>query len=64
MSDDKITREEPDRSKISSSEDYEIAYVTKRYGLTRDQARKIIRDHNGNRDQVDAAANKLKRGSR
>jgi hypothetical protein len=60
VSDDKTNTDQRERSKVSSIDDYEVAYVTRRYGLTREQARKIIQDHGGDRDKIDAAASKLK----
>ena len=37
MSDDKKDRGEPDRSRISLSEDYEVRYWTERFGVTKEQ---------------------------
>jgi hypothetical protein len=37
MSDDKIDRGEPDRSRFSLSEDHEARYWTERFGFTREQ---------------------------
>jgi Protein of unknown function (DUF3606) len=37
MSDDKKDRGEPDRSRISLSEDYEVRYWTERLGVTKEQ---------------------------
>jgi predicted metal-dependent TIM-barrel fold hydrolase len=37
-----------------------INYVIHQYGLTRDQAREIVREHGSNREMVDAMAGKLR----
>jgi hypothetical protein len=37
MSDDKKNRGEPDRSRISLSEDYEVRYWTQKFGVTKEQ---------------------------
>jgi hypothetical protein len=37
-----------------------IDYVIHQYGLTRDQAREIVREHGSNREMVDAIAGKVR----
>jgi hypothetical protein len=37
-----------------------IDYVIHQYGLTRDQARDIVREHGSDREMVDAMAGKVK----
>jgi hypothetical protein len=37
-----------------------INYVIHQYGLTRDQAREIVREHGSNREMVDAMAGRLR----
>ena len=37
MSDDKKNRGEPDRSRISLSEEHEVRYWTERFGVTKEQ---------------------------
>jgi len=37
MSDNKNNRGEPDRSRISLSEDYEVRYWTERFGVSKEQ---------------------------
>ena len=34
MSDDKMNRGEPDRSRINLDEDYEVSYWSERFGIT------------------------------
>lgn len=37
-----------------------IKYVIHQYGLTRDQAREIVREHGNDREMVDAMAGKVR----
>jgi hypothetical protein len=43
MNDDKQDRGEPDRSRISLSEDYEVRYWTERLGVTKEQLAVAVR---------------------
>ncbi len=60
MADDKSNRGEPDRSKVSGSEDYEVNYLARRHGLTQEQARELIARVGNNRSRLDEEAQKLK----
>jgi hypothetical protein len=60
--DDKSHRGEPDRSRVSGSEGYEVDYFAKKHGLTRQQAQDLIKKHGNNRKELDAAAERLKGG--
>jgi hypothetical protein len=60
MADDQTNRGEPDRSKVSGSEDYEIDCLARQYGVTREQARDLIRRVGNNRAKLDEAAKRLK----
>ena len=42
MSDNRLNRGQPDRSKINMSEDYEVKYWAKELGITRDELQKVI----------------------
>lgn len=42
---------------------YELTYFARKHGLTRDQARAIIRKHGHDRDRLNQAAAELKRAS-
>ena len=42
MSDDRLNRGQPDRSKINMSEDYEVRDWTKHLGITRDELEKVV----------------------
>jgi hypothetical protein len=61
MSDNKQNVGEPDRSRVSGSEDYEVRYFADKHGLSMDQARDLISKHGNNRDALDAAAERMKR---
>jgi len=60
MADDKTNRGEPDRSKVSGSEDYELDYLARKYGMTRDQARDLVDRVGTNREKLDDAAKRMK----
>jgi hypothetical protein len=60
MMDDKTHRGEPDRSRVSGSEAYEVDHFAKQHGLTRQQAQDLIKKHGNNRKELDAAARRLK----
>ena len=60
MADDKTNVGEPDRSKVSAGEEYEIGYLASKHSLTLDQARDLIAKHGNNRDELDEEAKKLK----
>ena len=42
MADNLVNRGEPDRSKISMSEDYEVRYWCKHLGITREELQKVV----------------------
>jgi hypothetical protein len=42
MSDDRLRRGQPDRSKINMREDYEVKYWTKELGVTREELQKVV----------------------
>lgn len=60
MSDDKNNRGEPDRSRVSGSEPYEVRYFADKHGLSMDQARELIERVGPNRDKLDEAARALR----
>ena len=61
MADNKQHVGEPDRSRVSGSEDYEVRYFADKHGLTMDQARDLIARHGNQRDELDHAAEQLRR---
>lgn len=60
MSDDKQNVGEPDRSRVSGSEDYEVQYFADQAGITVQQARELISRHGNDRETLMAAAKGLK----
>jgi Protein of unknown function (DUF3606) len=60
LADDRTNRGEPDRSKVSGSEDYELDYLARQYGMTREQARDLVKRVGNNRVKLDEAAKRLK----
>ncbi|HEX2559220.1 DUF3606 domain-containing protein [Phenylobacterium sp.] len=60
MADNKQNVGEPDRSRVSGSEDYEVRYFAEKHGLSMDQARDLISKHGNNREKLDAAAARTK----
>lgn len=60
MADNKQNVGEPDRSRVSGSEEYEVQYFAEQAGITMDQARELIRRHGNDRDALMAAAKGLK----
>jgi Protein of unknown function (DUF3606). len=60
MSDDKTNRGEPDRSRVSGEERYEVEYFAERHKITPDQARELIAKHGSDRAKLDEAAAHLR----
>jgi hypothetical protein len=60
MSDDKTHRGEPDRSRVSGSEDYEVRHFADRHGISMDQARDLIDRVGNDREKLDRAAQELR----
>lgn len=60
MADDKNNRGEPDRSRVSGEEPYEVKYFAEKHGLSVAEAEKLIRDHGNDRATLDAAAARLR----
>lgn len=60
MADDKTKRGQQDRSRISSSETYEVEYFARRHGLDREAALEIIKEAKGSRERADALADRRK----
>jgi len=61
MADNKQNAGEPDRSRVSGSEDYEVRYFAEKHGISMDQARDLIAKHGNQREELDAAAERLKK---
>lgn len=60
MADNKQNVGEPDRSRVSGSEDYEVQFLAEQAGITIDKARELIRQHGNDRDSLMDAAKGLK----
>lgn len=60
MADDKSNVGEPDRSRVSGSEDYEVSYFAEKHGISAEQARELIKRHGNDRDTLDREAAKLR----
>ena len=60
MADDKNNRGEPDRSRVSGGEPYEVKYFAEKHGISVAEAEKLIRDHGNDRATLDAAAARLR----
>lgn len=60
MADNKQNVGEPDRSRVSGSEDYELDYVAQKHGISRDQVRQLVEKHGNDREVIDREAAKLK----
>ena len=43
MADDKTKRGEPDRSRISLTEDYEVRYWTKKFGVSAERLKQAVK---------------------
>lgn len=61
MADNKQHVGEPDRGRVSGSEEYEVRYFADKHGISMDQARALIRQHGNRRDALDRAAEQLKK---
>ena len=61
MADDKQNRGEPDRSRVSGSEPYEVRYFADKHGISIEQAEELIRQHGNQREVLDRAAEGLRK---
>ena len=60
MSDNKKKRGAEDRRKVAGGEGYEVNYFANKHGITREQARNLIKKIGNNRDKLNKAAEKLR----
>lgn len=58
MADNKNLRGEPDRSRVSGSEPYEVEYFARKHGISMERAREIIRQAGNARAKADQLATK------
>lgn len=52
MTDDKSKTDNRDRNKVAGGEDYEIAYLAEKAGITAEQARELVKRYGNNRDKL------------
>lgn len=55
MADNKQNVGEPDRSRVSGSEDYEVRHFADKHGLSMDAARELIERHGNDREALEEA---------
>lgn len=60
MADNRNHVGEPDRSRVSGSEDYEVRYFAEQNGVSMAQARELIARHGNDREALNAAAARLR----
>jgi hypothetical protein len=60
VADDKTKRGGGDRSRVAAGEGYEVSYFAPKHGITRDQARDLIKRVGNSREKLNEAAQKLK----
>jgi hypothetical protein len=60
MADDKTKQGSADRGKVAGGEGYEVDYFARKHGITREQAQDLIKRIGNDRDELDAAAARLK----
>jgi hypothetical protein len=61
MPDDKSKIGEPDRSRVTADQNYEVGYLAGKYGLSSLQVRQLIARVGNDREKLDQAARKLKK---
>jgi hypothetical protein len=59
MADNKDHVGEPDRGRVSGSEEYEVRYFAETNGISMDQARQLIERHGNDREELERAARRL-----
>jgi|GEM_PF-369680 len=60
MADNKKARGKTDRSKVSKSEGYEVAYFARKHGMTAAQTRNLIDKVGNDRNRLDKVAGTLR----
>jgi hypothetical protein len=60
MSDNKQMQDGRDRAKVSSEDQYEVAYFAQKHGLSASKAREILEQAGPNRKAADEAAARSK----
>ena len=52
MPDDKSKRGALDRTRVAGNEPYELDYLARKHGITREQAQSLIKQHGNNRAKL------------
>jgi hypothetical protein len=60
MADNKTNRGGRDRSRVAAGQGYELGYFARKHGLSRDQAKDIIKRVGNDRTKLNSAAERLK----
>jgi len=55
MADDKTNRGPQDRSRINTSEDYEVSYWTNELGVSEEELKKLVSQHGNSAEAVRSA---------
>ena len=59
MPDEKTKVGEPDRSRVAAEQNYEVRYLTQKFGLGDEQAQELIARVGNDREKLDNAAREL-----
>ena len=59
MADSKKKRGKADRARVSGSEPYEVTYVARKYGVSADTVRKVIKRVGNSRKRIYAALERM-----
>lgn len=59
MTDDKTKVGEPDRSRVSAEQEYEVQHLADKHGLSAAQVRKLIARVGNDREKIETAARQL-----
>ena len=62
MADDKTKVGEPDKSRVSKEQDYEVSYLAHQHGISTAKARELIEQFGNDRNKLNAAALAAKNG--
>ena len=60
MPDDKTKVGEPDRSRVSADQDYEVRQLAQKHGLSPTQVRELIAHVGNDREELEEAAKQLR----
>jgi hypothetical protein len=60
MADNKSNRGGRDRGRVAAGQGYELGYFARKHGISRDEARSLIKRVGNDRAKLNAAAEKLK----